>query len=137
MGRVLVVCTGNTCRSPMLQALLRARGVDVDSAGTAAAAGDPASDGARGAMFRRGLSLDDHHSTPVTNRDVSLYAQVWAMTPRHAAALRALGVLAAKLSVVNAEDGGVPDPYGGDDQAYEACAVVLERAADAIAAGIR
>ena len=137
MARLLVVCTGNTCRSPMLLALLKARGIAVDSAGTAAVAGDPASDGARAAMFRRGLSLDDHRSTPVLERDLGSYDQVWAMTPRHAAALRQLGVPAAILSVVNAEAGGVPDPYGGDDRAYEACAQVLEQAADLIAAGAR
>lgn len=134
MGRLLVVCTGNTCRSPMLETLLRARGVAVDSAGTAALVGDPASDGARSAMFRRGLSLDHHRSTPVQQRDLSAYTHVWAMTPRHAAALRSLGVPAERLSVVNAAGGGVPDPYGGDQAAYEACAQVLEQAAEAIAA---
>ena len=137
MARLLVVCTGNTCRSPMLQALLRARGLEVDSAGTAAGAGDPASDGARAAMFRRGLSLDHHASTPVTGRDLTAYDHIWAMTPRHAAALRSLGVPTHRLSVVNAEAGGVPDPYGGDLAAYEACATVLEQAAEVIAAQSR
>ncbi len=111
--------------------------MEVDSAGTAAGAGDAASDGARAAMFRRGLSLDQHSSTPVTTRDLNAYDHVWAMTPRHAAALRSLGVPANRLSVVNAEAGGVPDPYGGDLAAYEACAAVLEQAADAIAAQSR
>ena len=117
----------------MLMTLLRARGVDCDSAGTAAAPGDPASEGAVRAMARRGLSLAGHASTPLQSRDLGAYDRIWAMTPRHAAAVRALGVPAARLAVIQADAGGVPDPCGGDDSTYEACALVLERAAEEIA----
>jgi protein-tyrosine-phosphatase len=37
------------------------------------------------------------------------------------------------IQVVQAEQGGVPDPYGGDDRVYEHCAIVLERAAHQVA----
>ena len=134
MARILVVCTGNTCRSPMLAALVRHRRPDlqVESAGTAAGMHEPASDGACLAMERRGLTLNAHASRPVDGLDLSSYDRIYAMTPRHAAHLRSLGVPSERLAVVSAAHGGVPDPFGGDDHAYEACALVLESAADNI-----
>lgn len=136
MTRVLCVCSGNTCRSPMLQTLLRAvladakRGdIQVESAGTDAGSGDPASAGAQAAMERRGLSLADHGSRHVQTLDLRRYDRFLCMTSAHAAAIRSLGVPAQRISVVNADHGGVPDPWGGDDRAYEATAQVLEQAA--------
>jgi protein-tyrosine-phosphatase len=138
--RILCVCSGNTCRSPMLKALLRAAvanahraEVQVDSAGTGAADGEPASLGAQRAMQRRGLSLADHAATNLRKVDLGAYRHFWCMTASHAAAVRALGIPAAQISVVNEGGGGVPDPFGGDDQEYEATAQVLELAAREIA----
>ena len=136
MTRVLCVCSGNTCRSPMLQTLLRAvladakRGdIQIESAGTGAGAGDPASAGAQAAMERRGLSLAEHRSRHVQTLDLTRYDRFLCMTSAHAAAIRSLGVPAQRIAVVNADHGGVPDPWGGDDRAYEATARVLEQAA--------
>ncbi len=134
--RVLCVCSGNTCRSPMLETLLRAAlvnvqrsDVEVSSAGTGAAVGEPASVGAQRAMQRRGLSLEQHQSRPLRTLQLSQFEQFWCMTPAHATVLRHLGIPDAALHVVNAAGGGVPDPFGGDDDDYEACATVLELAA--------
>ena len=134
--RILCVCTGNTCRSPMLAALLRARlaasgrsGITVESAGTGAADGEPASVGAGRAMARRGIDLTDHASRHLDTVDLSGIDLVLCMSSAHAAAVRAHGVPPQAIRVVNAEHGGVPDPFGGDDRAYEACALVLESAA--------
>ena len=120
----------------MLQTLLRSlladakRGdVQVESAGTGAGTGDPASRGAQSAMERRGLSLAEHSSRHVQTLDLSAYDHFLCMTSAHAAAVRSLGVPAQRITVVNAEHGGVPDPWGGDDRAYEATAQVLEHAA--------
>lgn len=130
--RVLCVCTGNTCRSPMLAVLLdaalRRRGVSatVESAGTAASQGEPASAGAQAAMARRGLDLSAHRSRPLAGLDLGGFEAVFAVSSRHAAFVRAQGVPAGRISVVAAERGGVPDPWGGDDAAYEAAALTLE-----------
>jgi protein-tyrosine-phosphatase len=141
MTRVLCVCSGNTCRSPMLQTLLRGvladakRGdIQVESAGTGAGSGDPASTGAQAAMARRGLSLADHRARHVQTLDLTRYDRFLCMTSAHAAAIRSLGVPAQRISVVNADHGGVPDPWGGDDRAYEATAQVLEHATHLYAA---
>ncbi len=131
--RILCVCTGNTCRSPMLQTLLRAalrnagqRNVTVESAGTGAAEGEAASDGARRAMTRRGLSLNGHRSRPLAVIDPSTFDRVLCMTSGHAAVVAGRGVPGERIAVVNAAKGGVPDPFGGDDRRYEATAQVLE-----------
>jgi len=133
---LLCVCSGNTCRSPMLAALLRAelvrRGIDhvhVDSAGTFAADGQGASAGAQAAMARRGLDLAAHRSRNVEDREPTLYDAVWCMSASHAGLLSHLGVDAGVLHIVAADAGGIPDPFGGSDAAYESCARVLEREA--------
>src|SRR5262245_63475713 len=73
MTRVLVVCTGNTCRSPIAAALLRrelaASGrhdVSVESAGTGAWEGAPASEGAYLVMLEREIDISGHRARPLT-----------------------------------------------------------------------
>lgn len=136
---ILCVCSGNTCRSPMLETLLRAvlkkslPSAIIASAGTSAGIGQPASAGAQTAMMRCGLSLKDHRSRAVSELNLATFDRVLCMTSAHAAYIRSRGVPAARIAVVNAEHGGVPDPFGGDDVEYEACARVLEHAAHAFA----
>ena len=134
--KLLVVCFGNTCRSPMLMTLvrdeLRRRGItniDVESAGTDASCGAPASREAAAAMTRCGLDLQAHSSRDLRDVDLASFDHVYAMTSRQADCLRSLGVPATKLTVVNAANGGVPDPAGGGMEDYEACARMLKTAA--------
>lgn len=130
--RLLCVCTGNTCRSPMLAALLQTAlaraGVSavVESAGTGAFDGDPASQGALAAMARRGIDIGTHRSRALIGLDLARYAHIYAVSSRHAAFVRAQGVPPERITVVAADRGGIPDPWGGDDAVYEATARVLE-----------
>ncbi|HSR40579.1 MAG TPA: hypothetical protein VLL48_00365, partial [Longimicrobiales bacterium] len=71
--RVLFVCTGNTCRSPMAEVIARRMvaerewtEVEVTSAGVSTLTGLPASEGALQAAGARGLDLTDHESAQLT-----------------------------------------------------------------------
>ncbi len=129
---ILCVCTGNTCRSPMLATLLRGlvaqRGIEVQvtSAGTGAGDGEPATPQAVSTMAGFGLDLRGHRSRHVNSVDLSTVDHVLCMTSSHAAYIRSLGVPASRIQVVNAEQGGVPDPFGGTLADYELCARTLE-----------
>lgn len=70
--RILVLCTGNICRSPMAEALLRrrmevlGRKVEVRSAGVGALRNYPADEPARALMQARGIDLSPHRASQVT-----------------------------------------------------------------------
>lgn len=133
MRKVVMVCTGNTCRSPMAEALLRHMlpGADVSSAGLYAASGETASAAAQREMARRGLSLSAHRSRLLT-RDVARGALLLCMTESHLYALRQAWPDAAADTLMRFAGlrGDIDDPFGGDDEDYR-------RAADQIEAAIR
>lgn len=139
---ICCVCTGNTCRSPMLAALLRhALGEDTDiriaSAGIAAGEGAPANPLADACMQRRGLSLADHRSHQLGRADIERSDRFYCLTPAHAAALQEAGAEPGRIRIVAAEHGGIPDPFGGDARIYEECARLLEEQAALIARALR
>lgn len=95
--KVLVVCTGNICRSPMAEVMLRAelqrRGcgdIEVGSAGTWAGFGSQAQPEAREVARNRGIDLEGHRSRPVDPQDLAEADLVIAMTSVHARELRQL-----------------------------------------------
>lgn len=153
--RVLLVCLGNTCRSPMAAALLsdlasRTPGLDglrVESAGTDVRRVRPASPGAVQAMAARGLGLDGHESRGVTREILSGVDLVLAMETAHRKAIerrfpesgvpvRTLGEVAGLAG----RDVDVADPHGTSDEAYRSCAArieeLLRRALPSLAKGV-
>ena len=88
--KVLFVCTGNICRSPMAEAMAReafARvgcdDIEVASAGTWADYGSPASSGAQSVMSNNGIDISEHASRPLQRREVEESDLVVVMTSVH------------------------------------------------------
>ena len=95
IDRVLVVCVGNICRSPMAEALLRARlgrrpRFTVSSAGVSALVGHPADPAALELMRERGIDIAGHRARQVTPDLVALHDLVLVMERGHEGAVLAI-----------------------------------------------
>lgn len=132
---ILLVCTGNTCRSAMGEALLRqeiarrglADRITVSSAGTQAYPGDLASPGAMIVMAERDIDLTPHRARPLTAELVRQAALVLTMTKRQReAVLRMVPESADKAWLLREYagqgDADILDPFGGGPEIYRACA---------------
>ena len=147
--RVLVVCSGNTCRSPLAAAaLLDALGPDADkvevlSAGTAAWEGQPASEGSVVVARQSGLDVSGHRSRRATPQLVRGADRILVMDREHARAVQALGADPARTHVISEwpapgePDLPVSDPFGGSPEAYEECWRRIRRHVDRIVPHVR
>lgn len=131
MKRILFVCTGNTCRSPMAEALFRtlAAGSDweVRSVGVAAYEGQPASQQAVQVLAECGI--DHNHQATRINGDLILWADlILTMAHSHKSLIvsyfpEAQQKVFTLKEYVGANDGGdIADPFGGTVEEYRKCA---------------
>ncbi len=138
--RLLFVCTGNTCRSPMAHVIAERRleqlgwpEAEVRSAGVSTFPGTSASEGAIQAAAEQGLDLEGHRTAALSDELVEWADLVLAMSAHHLAAVQAHGghgksaMLAAFAEGREGRDGwSVPDPFGGDVEAYRDSFRILE-----------
>ncbi len=142
-GEVYVfVCTGNTCRSPMAEALFRNmlaekmqcaddelldRGYTVVSAGLAAYPGAPASPEAVDLLKDQGIDLSSHESQPVSEELLFHSDHIITMTQNHRdAILNAFPELAGKTHLLSDTGKDVSDPIGAGMEEYKNCRDEIE-----------
>ena len=138
---ILVVCTGNTCRSPMAEVLLKKHLEEhfagqpsgtilpsVASVGLAAMPGDPASPQSVEVMSERGLDLSDHQSQPLGEQALQSADLVLTMTRSHRDGILMRWPDASDRVFTLRRDGGdISDPVGSPVEIYKACADQIDR----------
>jgi len=137
--RILIVCTGNVCRSPMAVGLLRRRLAEdglageiiVESAGTWGLDGEPASGYALQVMAERGVDISDHRARSLSRSDIERADLILTMEERHRRQIFHAQPTALQkvflLSEMAGEHDDVEDPYGLSLEEYRLCADELER----------
>lgn len=135
---IVMVCTGNICRSPMAEGLLKQalptrlqRRVRVSSAGTHALVGNPAESHACKVLAQWGIDISDHRARKINPQMIQQASLVLTMEREHQGLILINSPASGpKLSLLGefGQDHSqpeIPDPYGQDVYVYRACARLI------------
>ena len=134
MRAIAFVCTGNTCRSPMAEAIFNKKAEEKDldvrafSFGLAAVSGMPASQNAVEVCGEIGVDLRNHKSHFIYDFQIGDFEKIYCMSREHAMILsQSVGIPLEKIEVLD-----VADPYGGSIEVYRMCRDIIVTCVDEI-----
>ena len=142
---MLLVCSGNTCRSPMAegiakQMLAEQRGINVNeletaglrvlSAGVSASPGVPANEHAVEALSKQGINLAQHRSRELTPQMVHEADVIYTMTAAHREAVVSMVPPAGEKTFTLDANGDIEDPLGSGADSYQRTAEMIRRRLD-------
>ncbi len=136
MYRILLVCTGNTCRSPMIESLLKSRFKALDKKIEIKSAGlyvvdEKVNPLSRKVMKERGIIIH-HKPTQLTDKALERADTIITMTSQQKSQLFQNKCYYKVFSMRETVGFDIPDPYGMGVEEYRNCAKMLDRAADII-----
>jgi protein-tyrosine phosphatase len=136
MKRVLVVCLGNICRSPIGEGLLKHHArqfgydVHVDSAGTSGwHQGEKADARSIEVMRAHGHDITDQRSRTLVANDLFTYDHILVMDTQNLNDVNRLGAGTARVERF-VQERDVPDPYYGGDQGFEQVFAMIDESAE-------
>ena len=127
MKKIMFICSGNTCRSPLAEGLFKKylkenniNDIDVSSAGVGAFPGDAVSINSILVAVNRGVDISEHRARNINPEHLLTTDLFFCMSDSHKQVLLR-HCDESKIVVLN-----VPDPYGRPIENYEECAKMLE-----------
>ena len=131
--KIIFVCSGNTCRSPMAECVFKQmlkdegiKDVEVESRGVVANVGAPMSENAKKALKNAGIPMKKHVATQITTDDILASDLVICMTERHKMRLGCLPKVFTLGQMTGCGD--IVDPYGKDEETYRECLAEIQAA---------